>query len=66
MNSKGEIIRPYVKTQGIQLIILQNMHNGKDTHVRCVKIFSPREHKSYDLTNPKFGTIDMTQFECLR
>jgi anaphase-promoting complex subunit 10 len=66
INSKGEVIKPYIKTQGIQMIILQNMHNGKDTHVRCVKIFSPREHKSYDLTNPKFATNDMTQFECLR
>lgn len=44
-NSKGEILKNYVKTMTLQLIILQNTHNGRDTHVRCLKVFSPREHK---------------------
>jgi hypothetical protein len=66
VNLKGEIIKPYIKTHGIKLLVLQNMHNGKDTHIRCVKLFSPREHRSYDLTNPKYITVEMSQFECLR
>lgn len=65
-NSKGDIIRPYLKIQGLQLVILGNMHNGKDTHIRCVKLFSPREHKSYDLMNPHFDSIDITQYETIR
>lgn len=27
----------------IQLVILQNQHSGKDTHIRQVKVFGPRE-----------------------
>ncbi len=65
-NSKGDIVKPYLKLQGLQLVVLQNTHNGKDTHIRCVKIFSPRENKSYDISNPKFSSIDITQFQSIR
>lgn len=65
-NSKGEIIRPYLKTTGIQFNILTNEHGGKDCHIRAMKIFGPRDHVSYDLNNPKFETVDMLQYEGLR
>ena len=38
----------------IQLAILQNQHSGKDTHIRQVKIFGPREYKW-------FSCIKMTE-----
>lgn len=28
----------------VQMVILQNQHSGKDTHIRQVKIFGPREY----------------------
>ncbi len=65
-NSKGEILKNYVKTMTLQLIILQNTHNGRDTHVRCLKVFSPREHKSFDAENPKFNNSEYTQFQTIR
>jgi Anaphase-promoting complex, subunit 10 (APC10) len=36
-------IRPYITSMNVQLAILQNQHSGKDTHIRQVKIFGPRE-----------------------
>jgi anaphase-promoting complex subunit 10 len=65
-NSKGELIKPYIKTMAIQLVILQNTHNGRDTHIRNIKIYSPREHKSHDLSNPYFISPSYTQFQVIR
>lgn len=65
-NSEGVTIKPYIKTMTVQIVILQNTHNGRDTHIRNVKIFSPRENKSFDLTFPNFESSDYTQFETLR
>lgn len=47
----------------VQIIILQNTHNGRDTHIRNIKLFSPREHNSYDMSNPHFISADFTQFQ---
>ena len=65
-NSVGNTIKPYIKTMTVQIVILQNTHNGRDTHIRNVKIFSPRENKSFDLTFPNFESSDYTQYETLR
>lgn len=65
-NFEGEIIKPYIKTTVLQIVILQNNHNGRDTHIRCCKIFSPRENKSFDETLPKFLSNEFTQYEELR
>ena len=65
-NSKGEVIKPYLKLQGLQLVVLANMHNGKDTHIRCVKLFSPREHKSFEVSNPHFDSVEITQYQTIR
>lgn len=35
--------QPFVYTMNIQLAVLQMFHQGKDTHVRQVKVFGPRE-----------------------
>jgi hypothetical protein len=50
----------------LQIAILQNTHNGRDTHIRSIKIFSYREHKSYDLDNPHFQSPEFKQFQSIR
>ena len=65
-NSESEIYKPYVKTSTVQIMILQNNHNGRDTHIRGAKIFAPREHKSFDSTFPKFVNSEYTQFSAIR
>jgi anaphase-promoting complex subunit 10 len=34
--------RPYIATMHLQIAILQNLHSGKDTHIRQVKVFGPK------------------------
>jgi anaphase-promoting complex subunit 10 len=35
--------RDYIKTNLVQVCILQNQHSGRDTHIRQIKIFGPRD-----------------------
>jgi anaphase-promoting complex subunit 10 len=65
-NSEGVVLKPYIKTMTVQIVILQNTHNGRDTHIRNVKLFAPREHKSFDMTFPNFESKEYTQFQTLR
>ena len=65
-NSDSKTIKPYIKTMTLQIMILQNTHNGRDTHIRGVKIFAPRENKSFDMTFPKFLSNEYTQYDELR
>ena len=65
-NSDSKTIKPYIKTMTLQIMILQNTHNGRDTHIRGVKIFAPRENKSFDMTFPKFLSNESTQYDELR
>ncbi len=36
------------------MAILQNQHSGKDTHMRQIKIFGPREKANQGLGFPDF------------
>jgi anaphase-promoting complex subunit 10 len=65
-NSDSKTIKPYIKTMTLQIMILQNTHNGRDTHIRGVKIFAPRQNKSFDMTFPKFENNEYTQYQELR
>ncbi len=38
----------------IQIVILQNQHQGKDTHLRQLKIFGPREKFNQGSAFPNF------------
>ncbi|CAK85744.1 unnamed protein product (macronuclear) [Paramecium tetraurelia] len=58
--------RPYVSTINVQIVVLQNQHSGKDTHIRQVKIFGPRENQNQGLSFPDFKTPELTQYASIR
>ena len=39
----------YVRTFVIQIAIISNHQNGRDTHLRGLKLFTPKEHRSTTL-----------------
>lgn len=51
-----------VKTHFVQLTILQNQHNGRDTHVRQVKLFGPRS----EYPPQPFNTLSFAHFTVIR
>ena len=53
-----------VKTHYIQLVILQNQHNGRDTHIRNMKILGLREESV--IAFPNFDTPGYSKYTMLR
>ena len=54
-----------IKTWMIQIAILANHQNGRDTHVRQIKVHSPIETTSIFL-QPKFTDIEIAQWSSIR
>lgn len=57
LHDKG---RDFVKTDLIQIGIIQNQHSGRDTHMRQLKIFAPRESVTTSDMQPVFKTVEFT------
>ena len=58
--------KSYIFTINIQIAILQNQHSGKDTHIRQIKIFGPREKINQGLGFPDFKSPEITQYYSVR
>ena len=50
----------------VQIAILQNQHSGKDTHMRQIKIFGPKEKINQGLGFPDFKAAEITQYFSVR
>mmetsp|Transcript_968 Transcript_968/g.1372 ORF Transcript_968/g.1372 Transcript_968/m.1372 type:complete len:183 (+) Transcript_968:30-578(+) len=58
----------FLRAHVVQIAILSSHQNGRDTHVRQVKIYGPRQASTKgfgtELTN--FETVDFLKFYCVR
>jgi anaphase-promoting complex subunit 10 len=50
----------------IQVVVLMMHQNGRDTHIRQVKIFGPRAASRQTGIMPDFSTVEFSQFSCIR
>lgn len=51
----------FVRCFSIQIAVLSNHQNGRDTHIRCVKLFGPKTHERPRLapvTFPQSGIVE--------
>lgn len=56
-----------IRTFMIQIALLSNHQNGRNTHVRQIKIHSPMEAKGAALDNlGTFVTVKCQQYSCIR
>lgn len=62
------ICREYLKAYLVQLAVISNHQNGRDTHIRQVKIFGPREDnvKAMLAHDIGFTTPDVLQYMAVR
>jgi len=60
--SEGGVLR----THFIQVAVLANHQNGRDTHIRQIKIYTPRRHLGQHMCLPEFSSIAFQQYACLR
>ena len=58
-------VRP-IRTHLIQISILSMHQNGRDTHVRHVKVFGPRVGGTTQHAMPRFDTIALSQYSVIR
>lgn len=58
----------FIRTHFLQVKVLSMHQNGRDTHIRQVKILGPREAPRImgDFSFDSFKTIDMQQFSMIR
>ena len=54
-----------IKTWMLQLAVLANHQNGRDTHIRQIKIHSPIETTSVIL-HPKFSAVEIGEWSSIR
>jgi len=59
---------PILRAHLVQIAILASHQNGRDTHIRQVKIYGPRQPETKGLGTElsKFSTIDFQQFSTIR
>jgi anaphase-promoting complex subunit 10 len=59
-----------LRTHFLQVVVLMMHQNGRDTHIRQVKVFGPRVSTSRSLEElvpmSDFRTLEFTQFSCIR
>ena len=55
-----------LRTHFIQVAVLANHQNGRDTHIRQIKIYTPRRHLGQHMCLPEFSSVAFQQYACLR
>mmetsp|Transcript_4027 Transcript_4027/g.5882 ORF Transcript_4027/g.5882 Transcript_4027/m.5882 type:complete len:184 (+) Transcript_4027:469-1020(+) len=54
----------------LQVEVLAMHQNGRDTHIRQVKVFGPRQSAAHRMLHPAteggFSSIEFSQFSCIR
>ena len=55
-----------LRTHFIQVAILANHQNGRDTHIRQIKIYTPRRLMGQHMCLPEFNTVAFQQYACVR
>ena len=55
-----------LRTHFIQVAVLANHQNGRDTHIRQIKIYTPRRLMGQHMGLPEFNTVGFQQYACLR
>ena len=55
-----------LRTHFIQVAVLANHQNGRDTHIRQIKIYTPRRHLGQHFTQQEFSTVAFQQYATVR
>lgn len=56
-----------IRTFMIQIAVISNHQNGRDTHMRQIRVHSPIQGRKYPLEGiGKFTTIDFQQYSTIR
>ena len=66
VTSRGDNPDATLRAHFIQVAVLANHQNGRDTHIRLIKISTPRRHLGQHMNLPEFTSVSFQQYACLR
>ena len=66
VTSRGDNPDATLRAHFIQVAVLANHQNGRDTHIRLIKISTPRRHLGQHMNLPEFTSVAFQQYACLR
>lgn len=58
-----------IRTFMIQIAVISNHQNGRDTHMRQIKVHSPVDQRANPITGTEhgnFSTVEFNQYACIR
>lgn len=55
-----------LRTYFVQLAVLSNHQNGRDTHIRQIHVYAPRNQHASDMSLPCFTTPEFQKYACVR
>jgi len=58
--------RAPVRANFLQLAVLANHQNGRDTHIRQIRIYGPRQASESALGLPRFYSPELSVYATLR
>lgn len=50
----------------LQAAVISMHQNGRDTHIRQIRVYGPRVSVTKTKHMPQFDSLEMTQYSCLR
>lgn len=63
---EGDELKEPLRTHFIQVAVLANHQNGRDTHIRQIKIYTPRQHLGHHMSQQEFNSVAFQQYACIR
>ncbi|XP_071502121.1 anaphase-promoting complex subunit 10-like [Diadema antillarum] len=61
-NSEGKPIRTFM----IQIAALSNHQNGRDTHMRQIRVYAPMQNTTFNNRLPTFSQVDCAMYSTIR
>jgi len=55
-----------IRTHLLQAAVISMHQNGRDTHIRQIRVLGPRISVTKTKHLPEFDTLELSQFSCLR
>jgi anaphase-promoting complex subunit 10 len=60
-------LQEYLRAYFIQIAVLSNHQNGRDTHIRQIRIYGPHVDLARAMGHPlQYSTTEFQMFSCVR
>lgn len=65
-NEGGVGVDRFLRAHILQVAVINMHQNGRDTHVRQIKVFAPKASTTQARGLPEFSSVELSMFSCIR